>query len=71
MIQDHLALAEEHVSRGQVLIDKQRELLSEMRARGDPVDVAEALLIQLEETQRLHISDRDRLRAELQRHQQR
>lgn len=65
MLQNHLALADEHVATGKKLVAKQRALLKELKRDGHDTEMAETLLAQFEETQALHIVDRNRIRAEL------
>jgi|tagenome__1003787_1003787.scaffolds.fasta_scaffold20535480_2 hypothetical protein len=67
MIEKHLALAEVHVAQGEGHIARQREIVAKME-RDSNVDAAETarqLLATFEMTQRSHVGDRDRLRAEL------
>lgn len=65
MIENHLADAERHVIEGEHHIRKQREIIAGLRERGYVTADAEALLRTFEDTQRLHLTDRDRLRREL------
>lgn len=67
MIERHLALAEEHVVQGEGHITRQREIVGEMERDGhvDAAQAARELLVTFEMTQRSHLGDRDRLRAEL------
>ena len=60
-------LAERHVAQGQKNVANQRKLLVRLEAHGHIEQATEArtLLAQFEETQALHIADRDRLRKEL------
>jgi hypothetical protein len=57
-----LETAERHVSRGERLVERQRAAVEELRRDGHNVDVATGLLAVMEETLRLQIGDRDRLR---------
>jgi hypothetical protein len=65
MINDHLARAERHVAQGEQHILRQRELIDALQRKGDDTSLAEDLLRRFEETQRMHIADRDRLRSAL------
>jgi hypothetical protein len=65
LIVEHLAQAERHVAEGQQHIERQRQIIRELERDGHDLAIAEALLTQFEEMQLLHISDRDRLRVEL------
>jgi hypothetical protein len=67
MIERHLALAEGHAIRGEGHIARQREIVAEMERDGhvDAAETARELLATFEETQKSHVEDRDRLRAEL------
>src|SRR5262249_36108034 len=64
-IVEHLALAESHVAEGQQHIKRQREIVRALECDGRDLATAKSLLAQFEETQLLHIRDRDRLRQEL------
>jgi cell division protein FtsX len=67
MILDHLTQAEGHVALGEERITRQREILANLTRDGhrEAASRAAELLAQFEQTQTLHISDRDRLRREL------
>jgi hypothetical protein len=65
LVRKHLILAEQHVSRGEELLERQRALIRELERDGHDVRNAYKLLVQLERTQTLHIEDRDRLRDEI------
>lgn len=66
-IERHLAEAEGHVRLGQRLIDRQKDMVRELERDGhsDAAITARDLLATFEITQKAHVSDRDRLRAEL------
>ena len=64
-IADHLAQAERHVVAGERTLAHQRGLVAELERDGHDTSQARALLVQFEELQALHISNRDRLRREL------
>jgi hypothetical protein len=67
MILDHLAQAEGQVALGEAHIARQREILANLTRDGQTEAAGRAaeLLAQFEQTQTLHVSDRDRLRLEL------
>ena len=65
MIQDHLALAEQHVEEGKAIIKRQRDLIARLSADGHDVTQAKALLAQFIDTQWTHMADKDRLQREL------
>jgi hypothetical protein len=65
MIEEHLALAERHVSRGEELIAQQKQRIAEMERDGHDSRLHRELLEQFEEVQRLHLADLARLRNEL------
>ena len=65
MLEQHLAQAERHVAQGERLVREQRDRLLIMQRDGHDASEAEKLLAQLEEIQALHVSDRDRVRREL------
>jgi hypothetical protein len=60
-------MAERHVNEGETLLVHQRELIARLKHRGHGTLEAENLLRLMCQTQELHIVDRDRLRAELER----
>jgi hypothetical protein len=64
-ITEHLALAERHVAEGQQRIERQRQIIHELRGNGRDFATAVTMLTQFEELQSFHIRDRDRLRIEL------
>ena len=63
----HLIDAERHAADGERLLQRQRQIVAELERDRHENAAAQArqLLETLEETQRLHISDRDRLQEEL------
>jgi hypothetical protein len=63
---DHLALAERHVSEGEIHVSHKRELVARMEHDGHETGMARALLRRFEELRAIHIADRDRLRREMQ-----
>jgi hypothetical protein len=65
MIEAHLEQAERHVARGEELIAEQKARIAEMERDGHDTGPFRDLLRQFEETQRMHVADRDRLRKEL------
>jgi hypothetical protein len=67
MIQDHLAIAERHVVLGAKHIATQKSIVAELEADGHDASQALHLLETFEEMQDMHVADRDRLRAELDR----
>jgi antitoxin (DNA-binding transcriptional repressor) of toxin-antitoxin stability system len=60
-----LAMTEGHVARGERHIARQHEIIAELTRDGHDITRAEALLAAFEQTQRLHVADRDRLKKEL------
>jgi len=65
MVGEHLAMAERHVEEGIRHVEQQRALVATLARDGHDVTAPRALLTQFEELLRLHVADRDRLRAEL------
>lgn len=65
LVLTHLTQAERHVSDGTALLARQRTLILRLRLLGYDTATAENLLQLFNETQDMHIADRDRLRAEL------
>lgn len=66
-VERHLQRAVQHVAVGERLIDQQRTIIAALDAEGRPTDTARKLLGKFEALQAMHIADRDRLAAELQR----
>jgi hypothetical protein len=60
----HLVEAEQHVSDGERLVEHQRRAIEKRRRDGHHTELAAQLLEEMEESLRLHIQDRDRLRRE-------
>ena len=65
MIERHLAEVERHVAQGERHLERQRALILELLRDGHDATQALKLLATLEQSQRLHIEDRDRLQAAL------
>jgi regulator of protease activity HflC (stomatin/prohibitin superfamily) len=65
MLQKHLAQAERHVAEGEAHLARQRALIRKLERDGHGSRAARLFLRSLEETQALHLADRDRVRAEL------
>lgn len=61
----HLAQAEAHIAQGERHIARQLDLIREMEERGHDVTEARRLLAQFQDTQRIHVADRDRLLKDL------
>jgi hypothetical protein len=64
-IQEHLALAREHIEQGEKSIERQRRVVADLQNDGHAASQACKLLTQFQELQALHIADRDRLEREL------
>ena len=67
-ILEHLALAREHVARGEGIIERQRTVIGILERDGRSglvMSQARALLSEFESIQAMHIADRDRLEREL------
>ncbi len=60
-----LATAEEHVALGALHIARQKQIIAEFEACGRDSTSARELLATFEDSQGMHIADRDRLRKEL------
>jgi hypothetical protein len=65
MIEGHLALAEQHVTAGERCIAQQRIRAAILQRDGHDITQSLLLLGQFQELQELHLTDRDRLRGEL------
>jgi hypothetical protein len=65
LLRENLRLAESHVELGEHHISRQRELIAGLEKSGHDVSLARALLQTFEQSQSMHIADRERLRAEL------
>ena len=64
-VMNHLAQAEDHVALGERHLADQRALIAELTRDGHDISQAKELLATFEQTQLLHVEDRDRLRKEL------
>ena len=62
---EHLAQAERHVAEGERHIIEQRARIAEAERGGLNTTIAKELLRTFEQTQALHLADRERVRAEL------
>lgn len=60
----HLVEAERHVSERERLVEHQRKTIEKRRRDGHHTELAMQLLHEMEESLRLHVQDRDRLRRE-------
>ena len=65
VVRDHLDKARRHLATGEGLLAKQRALVEQMRRDGHDVAQAQALLAELEQTQRLNMAEVTRLSNEL------
>ena len=65
MLKDQLEMARSHVALGEKHLARQRELILELYRDGHDTRQARYLLKSFEETQRLHVLDRDRFEREL------
>jgi hypothetical protein len=65
MIEEHLAMAERHVTAGERCIADQRARVAELGRDGHDTTESLLLLGQFQEIQELHVADRNRLRNEL------
>ena len=65
MLLDHLAMAERHVSRGDLLLGRARANMEKRRRDGHDVKEAERLLELMELLQQGHIEHLDKVRKEL------
>ena len=61
----HLEETEGHIALGERHIAAQRGIIAELAHDGHDTSQAEALLATFEQTQCLHLEDRDRIRKEL------
>lgn len=64
-LQQRLRMAEQHVARGNELLQHQQDIVDELERDGHDTRQARSLLRTLAETQEMHIVDRNRLRAEI------
>ena len=60
-----LAQAERHVAQGEVILARQRATVAASERGGRDVAGSKEFLSILEDSQRLHVADRDRLRKDL------
>jgi hypothetical protein len=60
-----LAQAERHVARGEVIIARQRAMITTWEQSGRNAALCKEFLSVFEDSQRWHIADRDRLRKDL------
>ena len=67
LMRRHLAQAERHVEEGEAHIARQRDLIRKLERDGHGTRAARLFLRSLEETQALHVADRERVRAEFRR----
>jgi hypothetical protein len=65
MILEHLATALRHVSEGERHIAQQHEIIASLKRDGLDTSAAEAVLLQFEDLQGIHVAHRDRLKKEL------
>jgi hypothetical protein len=65
MLERHLAQAERHVSDGEHTVARQREIVAKLVKDGHDSRMAQELLTQFEQSQAIHVADRDRIRSEL------
>jgi len=66
LLEQHLAQAEQHVALGELHIAKQHdEIIAKLERDGYDSTFAKTLLTTFLETQEIHVSDRDRLREEI------
>jgi hypothetical protein len=70
ILEQHLAMADRHVTEGERHVARQRELVSRLilgggRPSADLIEDAKLILAQFEELQTSFIGDRDKLRSEL------
>jgi hypothetical protein len=54
MVLDHLALAEQHIADGKIIIERQRSLVSELEQGGHDTTRAREFLSQFLQTQKTH-----------------
>ena len=60
-----LVEAERHVEQGKELVRKQCEIIEQLKRDGHDSSVASDVLHTLEQSQMIHIADRDRIREQL------
>jgi hypothetical protein len=62
---EHLTLAKEHIEIGSRAIGKQQEIIAKLQAHGHNTFVARKMLKSFEDTQAMHLAERDRIQDEL------
>ena len=67
MWEQHLAIAERHVIASQHHVARQRQIVFELERDGHGATTARALLAEFKTSLKLHVEDRDRLKADLSR----
>jgi hypothetical protein len=65
MLIEHLSQAERHVAEGEMVVERQRNLVENLARDGHDTSKQAALLQQFEERLAMHIKDRDRVLKEL------
>jgi hypothetical protein len=65
LLEQHLAEAERHVAESETRLGHQRASIEERQRDGHDVGLAETLLAEMEQTYRMQLADRERLRHEL------
>jgi len=66
MLQRHLAQADAHIDTGYRNIARQRDVIAQLERDGHDTALARDTLMQFEQSQALHIADRERILRELQ-----
>ena len=64
-LQRHLELAEKQIAEGQLHVDNQTRIVAELERDGHDVTEARRMLALFEQTQRMHVEDRDRIVKDL------
>ena len=67
LLRRHLAQAERQVAEGEGQLARHRSLIRKLKRDGNGTRAARLFFSSLEEIQALHVAERDRLRAELER----
>jgi hypothetical protein len=62
---EHLLRTEEHIAKGERHLTRQREIIQQLERDGHDASTARDFLTTLEQTQDLHVANRERVRAEL------
>jgi hypothetical protein len=60
-----MAVAHRHVQEGEEQVRRQVQIIEQLHADGHPTDIAEELLLDLEQSLALHVQHLERVRAEL------